>query len=89
MKATLEACVFARHVLGVTQMDAIINSRRCSGTKASKIHKTIKQSTPLTVEQLKMSRDVLSNDAEDGNRVFAGMTLFCVYARSRFGTVVG
>ena len=84
MKATLEACVFARHVLGVTQVDAIINSRRCSGTAASNIHKTIKQSTPLTVEQLKKLHDVLSNDAEDWNRVFAGMTLFCVYARSRW-----
>ena len=64
-------------------MDAIINSRRCSGTTASNIHKTIKQWTPLAVEQLKKLHDGLSNDVEDWNRDFAGMTLFCVYARSR------
>ena len=75
MKSTLEACVFARHILGVTQFDSIINSRRCSGTAASNIHKTIKQSTPLTVDQLRKLPDVLTNDPEDWNSAFAGMTL--------------
>ena len=84
MNAVLEACVFARDVLGVVQLEPIIKSRRCSGTAAANIHNTIKQSTPLTVEQLKKLHDVLSNDVEDWNKAFAGMTLFCVYARSRW-----
>ena len=71
MKSTLEACVFARHVLGVTQFDSIIDSRRCSGTAASNIHKTIRQSTPLTVDQLRKIHDILSNDPEEWNRAFA------------------
>ena len=32
MNAVLEACVFARDVLGVVQLEPIIKSRRCSGT---------------------------------------------------------
>ena len=71
-------------MLGVVQLEPIINSRRCSGTAAANIHKTIKQSTPLTVEQLKKLHDVLSRDGEDWNKAFAGVTLFCVYARSRW-----
>ena len=84
MNAVLEACVFARDVLGVAQLEPIIKSRRCSGTATANIHNTIKQSTPLIVEQFKKLHDVLSNDVEDWNKAFAGMTLFCVYARSRW-----
>ena len=84
MKAILEACVFARHVLGVEQMEPIITSRRCSGTTATDINKVIQQSTPLTVDQLKRLHEVLTCDPEIWNRTFAGMTLFCVYARSRW-----
>ena len=84
MKAILEACVFARHVLGVEQMEPIITSRRCSGTTATDINKVIQQSTPLTVNQLKRLHEVLTCDPEIWNRTFAGMTLFCVYARSRW-----
>ena len=84
MNAVLEACVFARDVRGVVQLEPIIKSRRCSGTAAANIHNTIKQSTPLTVQQLKKLHDVLSNDVEDWNKAFAGMILFCVYARSRW-----
>ena len=84
MKAVLEACVFSRHILGVTEMDSIINSRRCSGTAASDVNKVIKQSTPLTVAQLKLLHQVLSSDKEPWNRAFAGMCLFCIYARSRW-----
>ena len=84
MKSVLEACVFSRHILGVIEMDAIINSRRCSGTTASDVHRVIKQSTPLTVDQLKLLHQVLSSDEEPWNRAFAGMCLFCIYARSRW-----
>ena len=73
MKSVLEACVFSRHILGVTEMDAIINSRRCSGTTASDVGKVIRQSTPLTVDQLKLLHQTLSSDEEPWNRAFAGM----------------
>lgn len=84
MKSVLEACVFARHVLGVSQLDPIINSRKCSGTTAADINKVVQQSTPLTVDQLKRLHQVLSCDPELWNRAFAGMCLFCVYGRSRW-----
>ena len=84
MKSVLEACVFSRHILGVTEMNPIISSRRCSGTTASDVNKVIKQSTPLTVDQLKLLHQVLSSDEEPWNRAFAGMCLFCIYARSRW-----
>ena len=84
MKSVLEACVFARHILGVTEMDQIIHSRRCSGTTASDLNKVIKQSTPLTVDQLKLLHQVLSLDTEPWNKAFAGMCLFCIYGRGRW-----
>ena len=83
MNAVLEACIFARDVLGVVQLEPIIKSHRCSGTAVTNIQNTMKPSTPLTVEQLKKLHNVLSNDVENWNKAFASITLFlCVCQES-------
>jgi hypothetical protein len=84
LKGYIEALTFCRHVLGVTEFDSVTVSRRCQGVAALDVHHKIKQSEPLTVKQLTMLHRVLFEDGEIWNRVFAGMLLFCVYARSRW-----
>ena len=84
LKGVLEEVVFPRHVLGVIEFDEIIQSRRCSGAASVGSHHVIRQSTPLTVKQLTRLHEVLKNDAQIWNRLFAGMALFCTYSRVRW-----
>ena len=42
------------------------------------------QATPLTVEHLKTIHQVLHSDSDPWDKCFAGMLLFCVYARARW-----
>jgi hypothetical protein len=84
LKSYIEALTFCRHVLGVTEFDSVTVSRRCQGVAALDVHHKMKQSEPLTVKQLTLLHRVLFEDDEIWNRVFAGMLLFCVYARSRW-----
>ena len=57
-------------------------SRRCQGVGALDVDHKFQQAEPLSVKQLKMLHRILFDDAEIWNQVFAGMLLFCVYARS-------
>ena len=84
LKGFIEALTFCRHVLGVTEFDSATTSRRCQGVASLDVHHKLKQSEPLSVKQLVMLHGVLFEDDEIWNRVFAGMLLFCVYARSRW-----
>ena len=84
IKGYLEALMFCRHVLGVTEFEYMVLSRRCQGVAALDVHHKVKQAEPLTVKQLETLHQVLAEDPEIWNRVFAGMLLFCVYARSRW-----
>ena len=84
LKGIFESIVFVRHVLGVVEFQSLIESRRCLGACGNDPFHIIKQANPLTVKQLVILHGVLANDLEDWNRLFAGMVLFCVYARSRW-----
>ena len=84
LKAVLEACRFARHVLGVQELDECIASRRCAGAVSLPLGKELHQATPLTVEHLKTIHQVLHSDSDPWDKCFAGMVLFCVYARARW-----
>ncbi len=84
LKACFEAMVFARHVLGAVEFQQVIESRRCMGACGGDISRILNQAEPLTVLQLRKLHDILANDREDWNRLFAGMCHFCVYGRSRW-----
>ena len=84
LKGVLEAVVFSRHVLGVIEFDEIMKSRRCSGAAYVGGNHVIRQSTPLTVKQIVRFHEVLKNDEQIWNRLFAGMALFCIYSRARW-----
>lgn len=84
LKGCFEAMVFARHVLGVTEFQEIIESRRCVGACGGDHTRILNQAEPLTVSQLRKLHAILNNDDQMWNRMFAGMCLFCVYGRSRW-----
>ena len=84
LKGDIEALTFCRHVLGVSIFDDTTSSRRCQGVAALDLNYRARQADPLTVKQLETLHQVLSNDEQIWNLVFAGMLLFCTYARSRW-----
>ena len=84
LKGIFESVVFARHVLGVEQFMVLIESRRCLGACGNKDFHIVAQATPLTVKQLTILHKVLDEDPEPWNQMYAGMALFCTYARSRW-----
>ena len=84
LKSFFEALVFVRYVLGVETLQALTESRRCTGAAFSRSLSCPRQADPFTVKQLQMFHTVLRESEEIWNRVMAGMVLFCVYARARW-----
>ena len=84
LKAYFEALVFCRYVLGVSDLQKVIESRRCLGAASSKALGCPRQADPFTVEQLKRFHDCLREGDELWDRAMSGMVLFCVYGRSRW-----
>ena len=84
LKGIFEALVFSRHVLGVVEFQHLIDSRRCLGACGNDPFHIVKQASPLTVKQLVRLHTVLESGEEEWDRLFAGMALYCIYARSRW-----
>eukprot|EP00435_Cladocopium_sp_Y103_P010168 s4526_g2.t1 len=84
VKAAFESVVFARHVLGVDALQALIVSRRCLGAAMHQGPVCPRQASPFSVKQLMKLHAVLTEDSELWNRAMAGMTLFCIYGRARW-----
>lgn len=84
LKGYIEAVTFCRHVLGVVEFEGLTLSRRCQGVAALDVDHKLQQAEPLSVKQLETLHKILFDDAELWNQIFAGMLLFCVYARSRW-----
>ena len=84
LKGIFEALVFSRHVLGVVEFQHLIDSRRCLGACGNDPFHIVKQASPLTVKQLAKLHSILESGEEDWDRLFAGMALYCIYARSRW-----
>ena len=84
LKSFFEALVFSRYVLGVDALQALTESRRCTGAAFTRSLNCPKQAEPFTVKQLQAFHAVLRESEEIWNRVMAGMVLFCVYARARW-----
>ena len=84
MKACFESLVFCRDVLGLSELDECISSRRCLGVTARSIHDKVRQGSPLKVVHLQYLHKRIHTDPDVWNRAFLGMVLFCTYGRSRW-----
>ena len=84
LKSCFESVVFCRHVLGLSELDDCINSRRCLGVTARSIHDKVRQASPLRVEHLQYLHKRIHTDPDVWNKAFIGMVFFCTYGRSRW-----
>ena len=84
LKSCFESIVFCRHVLGLSELDECINSRRCLGVTARSIHDKVRQASPLRVEHLQYLHKRIHTDPDVWNRAFIGMVFFCTFGRSRW-----
>ena len=84
LKSCFESVVFCRHVLGISELDECINSRRCLGVTARSIHDKVRQASPLRVEHLQYLHKRIHTDPDVWNKAFIGMVFFCAYGRSRW-----
>ena len=73
MKACFESLVFCRHVLGLSELDECINSRRCLGVTARSIHDKVRQASPLKVVHLQYLHKRIHTDPDVWNRAFIGV----------------
>lgn len=84
LKACFEAVVFTRHVLGITALQSLVESRRCLGAASQKGPSNPRQASPFTVVQIRRLHEVLRENQEPWDSAMAGMLLFCIYGRSRW-----
>ena len=84
LKSYFEALVFCKYVLGVDELQPVIDSRRCLGASSSQQLSCPRQADPFTVEQLRRFHEVLKSGEELWDRAMCGMILFCVYGRARW-----
>jgi hypothetical protein len=70
--------------MGVLECDALLKGRRCWGASTSDEPLHRNQASPLSVEELRKLHEVLEHGQDAWNRMFAGATLFVVYARARW-----
>ena len=83
-KGILESIAFVRYTMGVLECDALLKGRRCWGASTSDEPLHRNQASPLSVEELRKLHEVLEHGQDAWNRMFAGATLFVVYARARW-----
>ena len=83
-KAVMEAVTFARFVLGIPELAALGESKRCHGSAKERDFKERKQASPFKVDELVRLHEILAGDREPWNRLMAGALLFATYARARW-----
>eukprot|EP00435_Cladocopium_sp_Y103_P035983 s1997_g9.t1 len=88
LKGFLQAVAFCRHVLDVTELQSILDSKRCSGVAYEDCPKERKQASPLTVAELKKLHSVVDDGADLWDAAFAGAALLCCYCRGRWGDLM-
>ena len=84
LKAYFEAIVFARHVVGLEELQQVVVSRRCMGASSQRLQSCPRQADPFTVVQLRRLHEILRDGDEAWDKAMAGMLLFCIYGRSRW-----
>lgn len=68
--------MFARHILGLEELQQVVVSRRCLGAASQKLQSCPRQADPFTVLQLKRLHEVLRDSDEVWDKAMAGMLLF-------------
>lgn len=87
-KATFEAVVFCRFVLGVEELDLTVKSRRCLGNSCHGEINPKFQASPFTVAELGVLHERLESAADAWDRVFSGSVLLCTYSRARWSDLM-
>ena len=82
----MEAVTFARFALGIPELAALGESKRCHGSAKERDFKERKQASPFKVDELVRLHEILAGDREPWNRLMAGALLFATYARARWET---
>ena len=88
LQGLLQAVAFCRHVLDVTELQIILNSKRCSGAARETNLKERKQASPLLVSELLKLRSIVEESTDAWDAVFAGAALLCCYCRGRWGDLM-
>ena len=88
LKGFLQAIAFCRHVLDVTELQCILDSKRCSGVATESCPRERRQASPLTVLELKKLHEVVDDGSDPWDSVFAGAALLCCYCRGRWGDLM-
>ena len=85
LQGLLQAIAFCRHVLDVTELQIILNSKRCSGAARETNVKERKQASPLLLSELLKLHSIVEESTDAWDAVFAGAALLCCYCRGRWG----
>ena len=88
LQGLLQAIAFCRHVLDVTELQIILNSKRCSGAARETNVKERKQASPLLVSELLKLHSIVEESTDAWDAVFAGAALLCCYCRGRWGDLM-
>ena len=85
IQSVIQAALFAQHVIGIQQLEALTSSRRCLGISNFHPGGPKRQADPFRLKDLIAFHAVLMDSGQDlWNRMMAGMILLAVYSRSRW-----
>lgn len=88
LRGYLQAITFCRHVMGVVELQPIIDSRRCKGATHEADVRERKQASPLSVQELLKLHAMVEEQTDSWNSLFAGAALLCCYCRGRWGDLM-
>lgn len=88
LQGVMQAIAFCRHVLDVSELQVVLDSKRCSGVAREVCPQERKQASPLTVAELLKLHEVVDEASDDWDAAFAGAALLCCYCRGRWGDLM-
>jgi len=88
LQGVMQAIAFCRHVLDVSELQTVLDSKRCSGVAREVCPQERKQASPLTVAELLQLHAVVDEASDDWDVAFAGAALLCCYCRGRWGDLM-
>ena len=88
LQGYMQAIAFCRHVLDVQELQAVLDSKRCSGVSRETCPRERKQASPLTVVELRRLHQLVDEAPDIWDAIFAGAALLCCYCRGRWGDLM-
>lgn len=85
-RTLLESLRFCKHVMGMTQLDDVIDNPIIAGRvkRLDALRGSVKQSRPLTLVEVRKLEDMLFSGMPIYDRYIVGCILFAIYSRSRW-----